>query len=160
MKTKLVGMAIQILVMAIVISIIFLFIGIGILVFVHVCVLGRRLRRNLNGDDDVERRERRNNEGSGLSNDDLEKLPCYYYATRGTERSVSECAVCLEMFEDGDKCRMLPQCKHSFHVDCVDSWLLRAAICPTCRASVDICVGKGGVELEEISQVVDNRGEH
>ncbi|XP_020257459.1 RING-H2 finger protein ATL56-like [Asparagus officinalis] len=163
MKTKLVGIAVQILVMAIIISIILLLIGIGVLAFVHVCVLGRRLQgRNFNGDDgDGRRRERSSSEGSGLSNDDLKKLPCYYYAMRGRRRSASECAVCLEVFEDGDKCRMLPQCEHSFHVDCVDSWLLRAAVCPTCRASVDIiCAGKGGVELENISEAVGSRGEH
>uniref|UniRef100_A0A2N9H4F6 RING-type domain-containing protein n=1 Tax=Fagus sylvatica TaxID=28930 RepID=A0A2N9H4F6_FAGSY len=34
-----------------------------------------------------------------------------------------ECAICLEDFEDGDVCRELFTCKHTFHKQCVDEWL-------------------------------------
>jgi len=44
-----------------------------------------------------------------------------------------QCHICLQDFADGDKLRTLP-CKHSFHVECVDTWLKLKMNCPTCRA--------------------------
>ena len=48
-----------------------------------------------------------------------------------------DCAVCLENFKMGEKCRLLPLCRHSFHAECIDSWLLRNPICPICRTTAD-----------------------
>ena len=43
------------------------------------------------------------------------------------------CVVCLEDFEAGDVVRALP-CRHAFHADCIDQWLLtRRACCPVCK---------------------------
>ena len=44
-----------------------------------------------------------------------------------------ECAVCLSRFEDADILRLLPKCKHAFHLDCVDTWLISHSTCPLCR---------------------------
>ncbi len=41
------------------------------------------------------------------------------------------CAICLD--ELSGNCRTLP-CGHTFHVGCVDSWVMRANRCPTCNA--------------------------
>lgn len=46
------------------------------------------------------------------------------------------CAVCLLEFEENDYVRTLPLCSHSFHVDCIDVWLLSHASCPLCRAGI------------------------
>lgn len=48
-----------------------------------------------------------------------------------------ECAVCLAVFEDTDLLRVLPKCRHDFHVDCVDKWLEDHKGCPVCRQSVE-----------------------
>ncbi|KAK7836745.1 ring-h2 finger protein atl48 [Quercus suber] len=45
------------------------------------------------------------------------------------------CAICLEDFEDGDVCRKLYTCKHTFHKHCVDKWLTINTHCPLCRGS-------------------------
>ncbi|KAK9998619.1 hypothetical protein SO802_018222 [Lithocarpus litseifolius] len=45
------------------------------------------------------------------------------------------CAICLEDFEDGDVCRKLYTCKHTFHKHCVDKWLTINTHCPLCRCS-------------------------
>ncbi|XP_050254659.1 RING-H2 finger protein ATL70-like [Quercus robur] len=45
------------------------------------------------------------------------------------------CAICLEDFEDGDVCRKLYACKHTFHKQCVDKWLTINTHCPLCRGS-------------------------
>lgn len=47
-----------------------------------------------------------------------------------------ECCICLGVFEDGDKVKVLPLCKHCFHAECVDKWLCSHSSCPLCRASL------------------------
>jgi hypothetical protein len=51
------------------------------------------------------------------------------------------CAICLGEFADGEKVRVLPRCRHGFHVRCVDAWLVSHGSCPTCRRQV---IGGGG----------------
>lgn len=49
-----------------------------------------------------------------------------------------ECAVCLSEFEDGEKLRVIPNCCHAFHIDCIDIWLQGNANCPLCRSAVSL----------------------
>ncbi|RLM59111.1 putative RING zinc finger domain superfamily protein [Panicum miliaceum] len=44
------------------------------------------------------------------------------------------CAVCLADFDDGEAVRVLPECMHYFHAECIDSWLRGSTSCPMCRA--------------------------
>ncbi|KAM0938691.1 putative transcription factor C2H2 family [Dioscorea sansibarensis] len=48
----------------------------------------------------------------------------------------SECAVCLEDIEAGQRARVLPSCRHSFHLACADAWLLAHPHCPLCRTTL------------------------
>lgn len=48
----------------------------------------------------------------------------------------SECAVCLEDIEAGQRARVLRSCRHSFHVGCADAWLLAHPHCPLCRTTL------------------------
>ncbi|KAL6601680.1 hypothetical protein ACP70R_044900 [Stipagrostis hirtigluma subsp. patula] len=51
--------------------------------------------------------------------------------------AAGECAVCLGEYAGGEEVRVLPACRHGFHRECVDRWLLtRAPTCPVCRAPV------------------------
>lgn len=132
--------------MAIVISMILLFLGIGILVSIHVCVVGRTLGRESN---------ERNVERGSMSQDDIEKLPCFDFKEKdikGGSSPPADCAVCLENFRGGERCRLLPCCNHTFHAECVDLWLLRTPTCPICRVGADSVIkcrdlkaSKGGV---------------
>ncbi|CAN1127754.1 RING-H2 finger protein ATL80 [Linum perenne] len=45
----------------------------------------------------------------------------------------SDCAICLAEFAVGDEIRLLPQCGHGFHVNCIDTWLGSHSSCPSCR---------------------------
>ena len=43
------------------------------------------------------------------------------------------CNICLEEFKQGDEMRMLNDCCHTYHKDCIDQWLSRVASCPICK---------------------------
>ncbi|KAI3449222.1 hypothetical protein Pfo_005887 [Paulownia fortunei] len=45
------------------------------------------------------------------------------------------CSICLCEYRESEMLRMLPDCKHCFHVMCVDAWLNLNASCPVCRNS-------------------------
>ncbi|OEL32042.1 hypothetical protein BAE44_0006945 [Dichanthelium oligosanthes] len=46
-----------------------------------------------------------------------------------------QCAVCLGEMEDGELGRLLPACRHVFHVQCIDTWLGVSSTCPVCRTA-------------------------
>lgn len=43
------------------------------------------------------------------------------------------CVICLDDFKATDMCRELCPCRHVFHLECIDSWLLKSSKCPTCN---------------------------
>lgn len=140
--------------MSILMSVLLMLAGIGFLILVHVCIVARRFLIALattattpNGGV-----ERRSLASSTMSREDIEKLPSFRYkddivsfvSNNNKEEKLrrnignpKECAVCLENLKVGDKCRLLPFCKHSFHADCVDVWLLKSTRCPMCRTSAE-----------------------
>eukprot|EP00533_Pseudo-nitzschia_delicatissima_P014454 CAMPEP_0197261704 /NCGR_PEP_ID=MMETSP1432-20130617/107_1 /TAXON_ID=44447 /ORGANISM="Pseudo-nitzschia delicatissima, Strain UNC1205" /LENGTH=358 /DNA_ID=CAMNT_0042725985 /DNA_START=51 /DNA_END=1127 /DNA_ORIENTATION=- len=51
----------------------------------------------------------------------------------------TQCSICIDDFEEGEKIRLLPRCGHAFHTDCILPWLTeRQGCCPCCKADV-IC---------------------
>lgn len=113
-----------------IISVILLFVGILVLLVVHVCIV-RRAFRSEHGSDILGRRSSRGI--TKMTNEDLKYLPCFDYKA-SEQGSPTDCVVCLENFKSGDKCRLLPNCNHSFHAHCIDSWLLKTPLCPVCRS--------------------------
>ncbi|KAK9112404.1 hypothetical protein Scep_019923 [Stephania cephalantha] len=69
----------------------------------------------------------------GLKKKTLRSLPKLTYAGAGATGEMTECAICLTEFAEGDEIRVLPQCGHGFHVGCVDTWLGSHSSCPSCR---------------------------
>lgn len=49
----------------------------------------------------------------------------------------TECSICLGVFINEDKLKVLPECCHPFHGECLDKWLRFRSSCPLCRASLD-----------------------
>lgn len=47
-----------------------------------------------------------------------------------------QCVICLYNVCKGEKYRLLEECSHGFHVDCIDAWLLQNSTCPLCRCLV------------------------
>lgn len=50
-----------------------------------------------------------------------------------------ECVICMVEFSKGDSIRFLP-CLHTYHVHCIDDWLMRSFICPSCMEPVDVAL--------------------
>ncbi|KAL4283805.1 hypothetical protein GQ457_16G005810 [Hibiscus cannabinus] len=49
----------------------------------------------------------------------------------------TECSVCLTVLEDEDMARILPNCRHIFHAECIDKWLSLHSSCPLCRIEAE-----------------------
>ncbi|XP_022764472.1 RING-H2 finger protein ATL66-like [Durio zibethinus] len=62
----------------------------------------------------------------------------------------SECCICLGVFEDGQKVKVLPSCHHPYHSECVDRWLSAESSCPLCRVSLRVESG----QLHQIPVIV------
>uniref|UniRef100_A0A3P9KXL0 RING finger protein 11 n=2 Tax=Oryzias latipes TaxID=8090 RepID=A0A3P9KXL0_ORYLA len=54
----------------------------------------------------------------------------------GSEKKIRECVICMMDFVYGDPIRFLP-CMHTYHMDCIDDWLMRSFTCPSCMEPVD-----------------------
>ncbi|OWM70282.1 hypothetical protein CDL15_Pgr026132 [Punica granatum] len=48
----------------------------------------------------------------------------------------TQCTVCLAEYHHEDMLRILPNCGHSFHANCIDIWLQQHSTCPVCRISL------------------------
>lgn len=55
-----------------------------------------------------------------------------------TADSETPCAVCQDSIVSNDIVRKLNGCNHIFHADCIDTWLQRSSLCPTCRHDITI----------------------
>ncbi|KAI3677168.1 hypothetical protein L1987_86789 [Smallanthus sonchifolius] len=75
---------------------------------------------------------------SGVDEKTLLTIPITTYKKMGTDSAWDhcECAVCLGDLENGDMVRLLPNCKHLFHVKCIDEWFVGHTSCPVCRVPV------------------------
>ncbi|XP_059637120.1 E3 ubiquitin-protein ligase ATL42-like [Cornus florida] len=73
---------------------------------------------------------------SGLDKGVIESLPFFRFSSLKGSREGLECVVCLSKFEDTEILRLLPKCKHAFHINCVDQWLEKHSSCPLCRVKV------------------------
>lgn len=72
----------------------------------------------------------------GLDQTFIDTLPVFLYGTIRGLKDGADCAVCLSEFSEEDHLRLLPNCKHAFHVDCIDTWFLSNSTCPLCRHSL------------------------
>jgi len=63
---------------------------------------------------------------------DREKMNC----KTNTNQCDTKCLICQEEYCTGEDLRQLP-CRHCFHQECVDQWLLTKDFCPYCRTSLE-----------------------
>ncbi|KAH6781240.1 hypothetical protein C2S51_006533 [Perilla frutescens var. frutescens] len=74
----------------------------------------------------------------GLEAGVLKSIPVVAFNPNEFEDGL-ECAVCLCEVREGENARILPKCKHGFHVECIDMWFQSHATCPLCRNPVSNC---------------------
>lgn len=75
----------------------------------------------------------------GLDESVIRKIPTFQFmkGEEGCEdQSVYGCVVCLIEFKEHDVLKVLPNCNHAFHLDCIDIWLQTNSNCPLCRSSI------------------------
>ncbi|XP_060669037.1 putative RING-H2 finger protein ATL19 [Ziziphus jujuba] len=93
----------------------------------RILVILDRIIRSIEGGDDVREHVRLQQA--------LERMPppmCFgNHELRS--RFSSECCICLEEYETGDRCQVFPVCNHVYHSNCIDNWLKKNSTCPICR---------------------------
>ncbi|KAF8380145.1 hypothetical protein HHK36_027628 [Tetracentron sinense] len=84
------------------------------------------------------------------------KFPFCKSKDRGSGDSL--CAICLCDYKDGEMLRMMPDCRHFFHLCCIDAWLKLNGSCPVCRNSpLPTPLSTPLSELVPLSQYPGNR---
>ncbi|KAI3860049.1 hypothetical protein MKX03_003124 [Papaver bracteatum] len=75
-----------------------------------------------------------------LDSKKIETLPEYLYsAVKNKEEVQEKCSVCLSEYENEDMLRFLP-CRHAFHTECIDEWLISRTTCPYCRSDLLVAI--------------------
>ena len=46
------------------------------------------------------------------------------------------CVICQDVISEGSLMRKIKRCSHSFHLQCLDTWLESHITCPTCRCDI------------------------
>ena len=73
-----------------------------------------------------------------------------------------ECIICLGGFSHGETMLDYPNCKHSYHFDCLSTWLKEKMICPLCKGTIRssliraIVGGNSNQYLEDVVNVNRN----
>uniref|UniRef100_A0A914H4T1 RING-type domain-containing protein n=1 Tax=Globodera rostochiensis TaxID=31243 RepID=A0A914H4T1_GLORO len=49
-----------------------------------------------------------------------------------------KCPICLDELTPSTDVKELQSCRHTFHRECVDTWLVQKQTCPSCRSEVNI----------------------
>ncbi|ESW09206.1 hypothetical protein PHAVU_009G109000 [Phaseolus vulgaris] len=73
----------------------------------------------------------------GIDKEVVKTLPFFTFSSLKGFKEGLECTVCLSKFEDTETLRLLPKCKHAFHMNCIDKWFESHSTCPLCRRRVE-----------------------
>ncbi|KAJ6645653.1 Protein goliath, partial [Pseudolycoriella hygida] len=65
----------------------------------------------------------------------IAKIPTKNIKSDDKEIDNDCCAICIEPYKVTDLIRMLP-CRHEFHKNCIDPWLLEHRTCPMCKMDI------------------------
>ncbi|KVI11744.1 Zinc finger, RING/FYVE/PHD-type [Cynara cardunculus var. scolymus] len=135
---KLLSIFLKFIVMSLILSLFLLFLGLAAILLLHLLLAGSFLHR---------RRQRLLHRTtpprtSSFSLRDIQNhLPPFQYPAAEESPASDDCSICLEYFNEGEICRLLPVCDHVFHARCVDTWLTKVPNCPICRTRVRLDAG-------------------
>nr|XP_006110591.1 E3 ubiquitin-protein ligase RNF167-like [Pelodiscus sinensis] len=103
------------------------------------------------------RRRRRRRRRRNLLREEPGKESSTSMFNRGAK--YTECAICLEVYEKGDRLKIL-SCSHAYHSKCIDLWLLtqtRNKTCPLCMQRVTVAAESPEFDLE--GRIAEERNE-
>ncbi|KAE8037967.1 hypothetical protein FH972_010516 [Carpinus fangiana] len=70
----------------------------------------------------------------GVDEATLSSYPKLLYSqVKKGSSTASCCSICLVDYRETDMLRLLPDCAHLFHLNCVDPWIRKHPTCPICR---------------------------
>jgi len=69
----------------------------------------------------------------GISDKNFDSLPSSTYQKKQCEEM---CSICIEEFHEGEELKMMPECKHTFHHNCIKRWVQNHNNCPYCRRTI------------------------
>jgi len=72
----------------------------------------------------------------GLSKQKLSSFPTIFWNTTRNQ-DASNCVICLEDYNEGDKLVIMPCCLTKFHVVCAQKALEETRVCPFCRKELE-----------------------
>lgn len=125
---------------AIVIGILAIMVSLTFLLFVYAKYCNLTASDFFNVGDDTQQGQQGNQRSrfSGIDKAIIDSLPFFQFSNLKGSKQGLECAVCLSRFDDTEILRLLPKCKHAFHLDCIDKWLESHSSCPLCRQRIDL----------------------
>ncbi|KAK8672191.1 hypothetical protein V6N13_110564 [Hibiscus sabdariffa] len=91
----------------------------------------------------------------GVEHKILETIPILPFTGENVKElgtGQTECVICLGEIKEGEAVRLLPNCRHLFHVPCIDSWFLAHSCCPVCRKHVAVTAGIGGERIRDVAR--------
>ncbi|XP_006294928.2 RING-H2 finger protein ATL67 [Capsella rubella] len=79
----------------------------------------------------------------GLDQAVINSYPKFHFSKESSAASLdgfgsggdTTCSICLCEYKEAEMLRMMPECKHYFHLCCLDAWLKLNGSCPVCRNS-------------------------
>ncbi|KAJ1280538.1 hypothetical protein BS78_04G240900 [Paspalum vaginatum] len=74
---------------------------------------------------------------SGLDPFAVAAIPTMNYSSEAFHsKDDAQCSICLGEYNDKEILRIMPTCRHNFHLECIDVWLQKQTTCPICRISL------------------------
>ncbi|GMH00470.1 hypothetical protein Nepgr_002309 [Nepenthes gracilis] len=114
-------------------------------------------------EDDNDDDENRNG-AAGLDQSVINSYPKFPYTKnksemdKSSDKNNSMCSICLCDYKEAEMLRMMPDCKHFFHLCCLDAWLRLNGSCPVCRNSpLPTPLSTPLAEVVPLSHYPDNR---
>ncbi|CDW87640.1 zinc finger [Stylonychia lemnae] len=72
----------------------------------------------------------------GFTKEQISKIPWKFWRTNSTKQN--SCSVCFEEFANNQKFKILPNCQHEYHSECINKWLEDEKRCPVCNKNVEV----------------------
>ncbi|CAN6274944.1 unnamed protein product [Urochloa humidicola] len=74
---------------------------------------------------------------SGLDPFAVAAIPTVSYSSEAFHsKDDAQCSICLGEYKEKEILRIMPSCRHNFHLECIDVWLQKQTTCPICRISL------------------------